>query len=336
MINRVLIVGYGSIGARHLRLFRDRLPHADIRILRHKFSDILPIEANGIFYQMEDALSFCPNLVVITNPSSHHIDVAIPFARIGSHLFIEKPISNSVENVSELIEICEDNGLLLGVGYNLRFLQTLNHFRNEINSGLIGHVLSVECRVGQYLPDWRPNVNYRNCVSGNKSLGGGVLLELSHEIDYLRWIFGNVKWVSAHLGTQSSLDIDVEDCANILMSFEPSNGFKNTIANLSLDFVRHDKVRSCLAIGEYGTLAWNGLSGEVSLYSASERAWKQLLKHENDVITSYESQCNKLLNCIEGSSNDYPVSGDDGLEALKIIDAIRDSNDRGMKIYLSK
>jgi predicted dehydrogenase len=336
MIDRVLIVGYGSIGSRQLRLLRDRLPYADIRILRHKFSDSLPIEANGVFFQIEEALSFRPNLVVITNPSSHHIDVAIPFARIGSHLFIEKPISNSIKNVAELLSICEDRGLILAVGYNLRYLQTLNYFRGEINQGLIGRVLSVECRVGQYLPDWRPNINYRDCVSGNKSLGGGVLLELSHEIDYLRWIFGSVQWVSANLETQSSLDIDVEDSANILMSFESSNGFKSTIANLSLDFVRHDKVRCCLAIGEYGTLAWNGLSGEVSLYSASERSWKQLLKHENDVIDSYESQCNELLNCIEGSNKIYPVSGNDGLETLKVIDAIRDSNDRGMKIYLSK
>jgi predicted dehydrogenase len=334
MIDRILIVGYGSIGSRHLQLFRKKLPNAIIKILRHKYCDGLPIGADGIFFTTEDALNFSPNLVVITNPSSHHINIAIPFARIGSHLFIEKPISNCLENVSDLINICEDRKILLAVGYNLRFLQSLNFFRNKINQDLIGRVLCLESRAGQYLPDWRPNKDYRETVSGNKSLGGGVLLELSHEIDYLRWIFGNMKWVNANLVTQSTLDIDVEDCANILMAFQSRDASKDIVASLTLDFVRHDKVRSCLAIGENGTLEWNGLSGEVNLYCASEKKWKQLFKKENDINCSYESQCNELLNCIKNSGKNYPVNGKDGLETLKIISAIRDSNTHGMKIQI--
>lgn len=336
MIDRVLLVGYGSIGAKHLPLLRNRLPNASIKILRHKFNDELPLGADGIFFKTQDALSFRPNLVVIANPSSHHIDIAIPFAKIGSHLFIEKPISNCLKNVLKLINICKAKQLLLAVGYNLRFLQTLNYFRNQINNGLIGRVLSVECRAGQYLPDWRPNTDYRESVSGNKGHGGGVLLELSHEINYLRWIFGDIKWVNGNLETQSSLDIDVEDCAHILIAFKSKNESKDTIATLGLDFIRHDKVRECMAIGEYGTLAWNGLSGEVNLYSVREKKWKQIFKKADDLACSYESQFNELVNCIDRSSNEYPVNGEDGLETLKIINAIRDSNTHGTKIHLSK
>ena len=79
--------------------------------------------------------------------------------------------------------------------YNLRFLPSLQAYRERIQFGVIGKVLSVRCEIGQYLPSWRPGSDYRQAVSASRALGGGALLELSHEIDYLRWIFGEVAWV---------------------------------------------------------------------------------------------------------------------------------------------
>ena len=97
--------------------------------------------------------------------------------------------------------------------YNLRYNRSLNFFKNSFQTGILGDLHSVRCEVGHYLPYWRTNTDYRKSVSAQKILGGGVLLELSHEIDYLIWIFGSISKVNAFLTRHSSLEIDVEDTA---------------------------------------------------------------------------------------------------------------------------
>ena len=120
-----------------------------------------------------------------------------------------------------LINICQSKKIALMTAYNLRFQPSLQEFRKQIKQQRIGKILSVRVEVGQYLPNWRPESDYRKGVSAQKKLGGGVLLELSHEIDYISWIFGDYKWVKAHISKQSNLEIDVEDTAYLLLGFKP-------------------------------------------------------------------------------------------------------------------
>jgi len=139
---------------------------------------------------LDDALRFHPQAAVIANPASHHLDLAMPLAQAGVHLLVEKPVSSSTHRVSELIEVCRVRGITLMTGYNLRFLPSLKRFRELLEEKRVGRVLSVRAEIGQFLPSWRPGFDYRQSVSARATLGGGVLLELSHEIDYLRWLFG--------------------------------------------------------------------------------------------------------------------------------------------------
>jgi predicted dehydrogenase len=204
MINKVLIVGLGSIGKRHLRLARELLPNADIRVLRHQHTSDIPENSNGCFFNIEDAVHFKPQIAVVAGPAPFHIDIAEALAFAGTHLLIEKPLSSSLDNVAKLLETCRKQRVILLTGYNLRFLPSLQKFRELLSEGILGELLSVRCEVGQYLPSWRPDDDYRIGVSARRDLGGGVLLELSHELDYLRWIFGEVEWVSAILSKQSN------------------------------------------------------------------------------------------------------------------------------------
>ena len=121
-MERILIVGLGSIGYRHLRIARNLLPHADIRILRHKHSDDLPEEANGAFFNINDAIKFSPEAAVISNPAPFHMESASALVRIGCHLLIEKPLSNNSDNTDYFLESVKDFNQVILVGYNLRFL----------------------------------------------------------------------------------------------------------------------------------------------------------------------------------------------------------------------
>ena len=324
LIDRLLIVGYGSIGQRHLRIARGLLPNADIRVLRHQKCESVPEYADGCMSNLDDALAFEPQAAVIASPSTFHMQTAQPLAEEGVHLLVEKPLAASFGGTPRLLASCAAYGNVLMTAYNLRFLPSLQAYRDEVQSGVIGNVLSVRCEIGQYLPSWRPGSDYRHGVSASRALGGGALLELSHEIDYLRWIFGEVAWVKASLSRQSNLEIDVEDTAHLILGFEADAEGRKLIANLNMDLVRHDTTRQCLAIGEHGSLRWNGFTGVVELFSAGGTAWERVFAHTPQRDESYIAEWQHFLACIR---DDVPplISGQDGLAALNIVEAARRS-----------
>lgn len=328
-IDRILIVGLGSIGARHLRLARAVVPDADIRVLR-RADGPLPDNASGCFAELAQAIQFKPQIAVIATPASLHLSVAQALAEVGAHLLVEKPLASSQEGVNRLIETCRAGAQVLLVGYNLRFLSSLQRFREAVHKGVVGEVLSVRCEVGQHLADWRPGTGYRNTASAKRELGGGALLELSHELDYLRWIFGEVDWVSACLRKQSTLEIDVEDTAHLLLGFG-RNGKRGLVASANLDFIRHDPTRNCTAIGELGTLCWDGIQGTVRQYAPASSEWTELFRRSPARDESYLAEWMHLLACVDGSEMPA-VSGEDGLRVLEIVAAARIASERAMQV----
>jgi predicted dehydrogenase len=275
-------------------------------------------------FSLHDALTFAPQAAVIASPSTFHLQTAQPLAEIGVHLLVEKPISASLTGVAALLACCEARGNVLMTAYNLRFMPSLQAFRDKVQSGLIGKVLSVRCEIGQYLPSWRPRSDYRSGVTALRAMGGGALLELSHEIDYLRWIFGEVAWVKASLSKQSNLEINVEDTAHLILGFEANIKGRNLIGNLSMDLVRHDTTRQCLAIGENGSLRWSGLEGVVEYFPAGGTEWKKISEHKPQPNESYIAEWQHFIACIRDGRVPI-VSGQDGLASLIIIEAARRS-----------
>ncbi len=333
MISRILIVGLGSIGKRHLRVARELLPNADIRVLRHQLTNEIPEYSNGCFFEIEEAINFLPQIAVIANPAPFHIAAAQALSEHRIHLLVEKPLSSSLDGVAKLIATCKKYDVTLVTGYNLRFSLSLNRFRDLLNEGVIGKILSVRCEIGQYLPSWRPNDDYRKGVSARSELGGGVLLELSHELDYLHWIFGDIEWVNATLSRQSDLDINVEDTAHITLGFFPKPNLHQLIGVVNLDFIRHDTTRICTAIGDKGSLRWNGLSGQVDIFKPKEKDWTILINKKELRDESYHAEWNNFIECVLEKKSPV-VKGEDGLEVLEIIEAVKKSASSGQRVFL--
>jgi len=334
MIERILIVGLGSIGKRHVRILQEIVPNVEITVLRHKeCQDLSVLGIKNCVTNIIQALKFKPQAAIISNPASFHIDVATQLAQEHVHLLIEKPISNSTKGVAELIDICSNNGTVLMTGYNLRFLPSLLKFRSLLRDGFCGSVFSVRAEVGQYLPSWRPESDYKKDVSANATLGGGVLLELSHEIDYMRWLFGEVEWVNAIELKQGNLEIDVEDTLHMILGFENTADKKPIVATLSMDFIRHDSTRSCTVIADRGTLRWNGVDGDIKYFEQGNTDWQLLYENKNERDSSFTAELDHFLKCI--TKADKPkITGNDGLVVLKIIEAIRESSSIGSKVYI--
>jgi len=290
---RYLLVGLGSIGKRHVRLLRTL--DADARIAAWRRGDSGHEPAEGIDQVMleEGSLdAWRPDAAVVATPAALHLPAALACARRGVPLFIEKPLADRLDGLDELAELCAGQRLVVMVGYCLRFHPAVAALTQAARAGRIGRVLSLRAEVGQYLPDWRPGQDYRTGVSARADLGGGAVLELSHELDYARWLAGEVRAVRAWTGSISNLHLGVEDVAEILLEFEGG-----AVGSIHLDMVERWPHRSCRVIGTDGTLEWNAGEQRVRVFTPAA-GWQKLLEGPVDPDAMYLAELRHFLDCV--------------------------------------
>ena len=292
---KFLIAGYGSIGKRHLK---NILSNSNSKIIIYsKRKDLSNLEKKNI--KVSNSLDKCldenPNAALITNETSNHIPISKKLAQAGLDLFIEKPLSNSLKSVSDVIKITKNKKLMTLMGCNLRFHDCIKKIKSLIEQQKIGKIISVQVECGTYLPDWHPNEDYSKGYSARDDLGGGVVLTCIHEIDYLYWFFGEVQEVFSITGKFSNLKLKSSDLSAIIMKFR-----NNVIAEVHLDYFQKPETRSCKIIGTKGTIVWNSTTNEVKLYNLKNKKWSTKLKinnyKKNDM---YKKELAHFIQCIK-------------------------------------
>lgn len=315
-----LIVGSGSIARRHLANLRMLRPKSRIIVLRRQqsVSGDLP-EADRVVNTLEDAIHECPETAIVANPAPFHVPIAQALAEAGCHLLVEKPFSDRMDGLDALIDTCASRGVTLMVGYNLRFCPSLQAMARMVAEGAVGRVLHVNAEIGQYLPDWRPATDYRAGVTAQASLGGGALLELSHEIDIALWLGGPVASLTASLGRVGDLEIDTEDCVDLLVNF--SSGARG---HVHMDLLQRVPTRGCRVVGSEGTLEWDYFEDTLRLGRPGE-TWRQLevprLNQRNDM---YLNELGHFFACVEQGVLPL-VPGSAGRAVLAVALAARES-----------
>ena len=262
---RFMIAGYGSIGRRHLHNLMT-LGEQDVFLYRTGRSTLPAEEIAGVESEtdLEAALARKPHAVIIANPTASHLSVAIPAARAGCHLLLEKPISHDLTGLPELKQALSEGGGQVLIGFQFRYHPGLRKIDQVLSSGELGVPLSARCEWGEYLPGWHPWEDYRQSYSARPELGGGVVLTLSHPLDYLSWFFGTVTDLWADACSLSSLGLDVEDHAEIILRF--SSGVR---ASLHLDYYRRPPVHRLEITCEDGVIAWDNADGAATLIHAA-------------------------------------------------------------------
>lgn len=262
---RFLIAGFGSIGRRHLRNLR-ACGQNDLVLLRSNHST-LPTDEIGdipVETEIDKAMAHHPDGVIIANPTAFHLDVAIPAAKAGCSILMEKPITDRIEKIGELESALNTgNGKLL-MGFQFRFHPGLLKIKELMQTGEIGRPLSFQACWSEYLPDWHPWEDYRKSYSARKDLGGGVTLTLCHPFDYIRWLFGEVDFIWGYNGKISDLELSVDDIAEVGVKME-----NDSVGSIHLDYFRRF-VRNDLEItGTEGVLHWNNSDACVTLQNAA-------------------------------------------------------------------
>ena len=334
----IFVVGCGSIGERHIRNLIDISSHNIIVFDTSKerldfIKERYDVETHD---NIEQCFEYDIDAVIVCTPPNTHIQVAEQAIAHGAHVFIEKPISDRFDGLDDLIEKATDNKKIISIGYCFRFSEGLKMIKSLIDSGKLGRILSVKAEFGQYLPDWRPWQNYKQSYTAKKELGGGIILDGSHEIDYLYWLVGDVKEVFCYADKISDLEVETEDTAEILLRF--SNG---AIGEIHLDFIQRAYSRNCKIIGEKGTLTWDFGEHKVSLYLADSKEW-EIYDVDVDVNLMYIEEMKHFLQCINGLSMPL-IDAAQGKRVLEIVLAAKESSENktiidisGVNIYTDK
>jgi len=293
---RVLVVGAGSIGQRHMRNLRT----LGIQHLAAYDSDgdrLAPLVAElGIqaFGDFKSALRvFNPEIVFVCTPPVLHASQALQALAAGAHIFVEKPLATTLADARDLVAQTEQHRRIAQVGYNLRFNAGLQKVKELVDAGSIGRILWACAEFGQYLPDWRPWQDYRKSYSAQQTLGGGVILDVSHELDYVIWLLGKPTEVLCMAGKVSDLEVDVEDCATVLLRF--ANGAH---ADVHIDCVQRGYSRSCKLAGERGTITWDYVAHQVQIYRAETKSW-DTLSYSEDGNDMYLAEVRHFLECVD-------------------------------------
>ena len=262
---RVLVTGRGSIAQRHVCHLRELVPDISLAVVTGSDEVDAGLLPCTIFRDIQTAMAWSPDAVVIASISSKHGYELESCLRLGIPVFVEKPLLTSTTDIQNIEALLFSAHPASVVGCNLRFLPSLRRLRQVLQDGLIGTVVRAHLEVGQWLPDWRPGRALDSSYSADAGSGGGVVFDLVHEIDAALWLLGDLTLVSAVGGHLSSLPIRAPDTSVALL--RAASGHPVTV---SLDYVSRKPVRRYVFVGEGGTLIWDMQAGRLSLITATD------------------------------------------------------------------
>jgi predicted dehydrogenase len=325
-ITKVVVVGLGNIALRHRRNLKLLLP--DVFIIAvpasGKISNQSVEFSDQIILSLVEVIDIGVDMAIIASPTTFHAMHAKSFLIAGIPTLIEKPVTSNSQDAFELINIHEDTNTPVAVGYCLRYMPSSIKIKELLDQNIIGPIYNACVNVGQYLPDWRPLKDYRTSVSAKVNLGGGALLELSHEIDYIQWLLGSMKVHYAHLRSSSELNLEVEELVDLVLISDTG-----TVCNIHLDFLQKKLSRMCSFIGEKGRLDWNLLTNSITLHTGKESV---ILFSESDWDSNkmYLSLLIDFLDLISGRQNST-ISLEQAVQTIKLIENAKKCAIQGVK-----
>ena len=301
---KVLIVGLGSIAKKHVVAIRKLTENVDLYALRSAEDSPIFEKVINLFTEKQIA-EHNFDFAIISNPTSEHKSAISMLLGLKIPLFIEKPLFDVVGlQEKELLSKMELLQIPTYVACNLRFLDSIQFIKKEVEDKRINEV-NIYC--GTYLPDWRPGENFRKSYSANIEMGGGVHIDLIHELDYTFWLFGAPLRTDSLFTSCSSLEISSFDYANYRWQY------KGFTANVVLNYYRKDPKRSLEIVCEQGTYYVNLLKNEVSFNSDI------IFTSEQKIADTYETQMNFFLtNILTGNELDFNTA----FEAYQILNYV--------------
>lgn len=332
-MTKTLIAGLGSIGRRHLRNLI-ALGEKDIVLLRSHRATLPEAELGDwpTETEIEAALRrHKPEAVIVANPTALHFSVALPAARAGCAILLEKPVSGSMEGVDQLQKALQEGEARILMGFQFRFHPGLLRARKLIEDGGIGRIISAQVHYGEYLPAWHPWEDYRQGYAARSDLGGGVLLTQCHSLDYLPWLMGEPRSVSGFVGKLSDLQIDVDDTAEVMLQFAGGS-----VGTIHLDYAQQPPSHQMQVEGTRGSLNCDLLTGVTKTFRGETSSWEDF-----PPPSGWERNAmfmDEMAHFLAVARREAPPACtlEDGIQVMRLIEAIRKSSDSGQRLSLKR
>jgi len=266
----------------------------------------------------ERGLATRPDAVLVCTPPVSHVTLARQAIEAGCHVFVEKPVALASDEVPPLLDASKRAGRLVVVGFNLRFLPSLRRVKALLDAERIGPVYAARAYFGSYLPEWRAGRDYRDNYAVSAAQGGGALLDLVHEFDYVGWLFGEATELCCAAGHVSALAGDTEDLAEVTLRFA-----SGLVAQIHLDYLRRVYRRDLEIVGADGVITWDYRSravrvlgpgpGDSEIHDGADDGPNEAM---------YVDEMRHFVRCIEG--RDEPlVDGWEALRSLRMVEAAK-------------
>lgn len=328
---KILFIGLGSIGQRHLRniislnkkseIYRfsetDRQMIISDNLKKAKKTNIDEKYRIQRLKNINEIKKIKPNITFICNPSSKHMKFALIAAKNKSHIFIEKPLSNNLRSVKNLMNIVNKNKIICFVGYNMKFNPIIIFLKKIINNNKYGNLLFIKSNFGKSLNSFHPYENINKVIYSKKDLGGGVVLEISHEIDFIKWIIGEEPhYINSISSTVGNNKIDVENLCFSHFAFKKKN--RNIFANLNLDMTQMNDERNLTLSFDKSTIKVNLTNNEIFLFND---------KNEKIILSKYRkfkrnemyiSELKYFFDCIKKRKKNHINDLKNAVSTLKI------------------
>ncbi len=331
-VESILIVGLGSIGRRHARVFKaagiENIAGADLRQdrLDQAREEIGLTDLSTDYAELLGKQKF--DAALITLPTAYHPPAIMAAAEAGCHLFIEKPVAADQTGLDEVEALISKKGLLAYTAYCYRFSRPAERMKEIVDSGRLGRILCARLKISTYLPDWHPWEDYRDFYMAKLDQGGGARLDESHGIDLLRWMFGEVSSVFALVDKVSDLEIDADDLTVMTLRF--ANG---TIGEAHFDLLGRTARIDAEFIGSEGTLLWDRISGKIEIYDAATKEWELEDFGTDSFVQSYDRQAAHFIDCVRNGTTPRTTLAD-GRKTLAVLIAALESSKTGRLVEL--
>lgn len=298
---KILIIGLGSIAKKHIKVLRKLDSDLILYALRSSESEY---KEEGVFdIYLWSKVPKDLDFIIISNPTSMHAETILKCLNFEVPLFIEKPVFESLNRTKEIIRKVKNKKIITYVACNLRFHPAIQFLKREVSRNL---PIEYNSYCGSYLPEWRPNTDYREVYSAKKELGGGVHLDLIHEIDYCKYLLGSPIKNFSYFKKKSALEINSIDIAHYVFEYEMTSAF------ITLNYYRRDIKREIECIWEDKTWLIDLLSNTIT----NEKD-EIIFSEPFDFMDTYISQMESFIKHVE--RNELPENNiEEGIETLKL------------------
>jgi len=322
-----LIVGCGSIGQRHIENLLS-LEQKNIKIYDTDYVLAKKISKKFNVEQLEILDFKKVNCTLICTPPSTHVSIAKKALSELSHVFIEKPLDNSLRNIDNILKIAKKKSLNIFVGYVFRFDHGLQKIEKLLKQNTIGKIVSFDAYEGWYLPNWRSWQDHTKSYTGSKKLGGGIILDGSHELNYALWLIGEIKQVFSYFNPVPSLNVKAEGIAEILLISK-----SNSIGRIHLDFINPKYNRRFEILGEKGSIRWNFETKKIEIQKAGSVKFKTI-KYAINNNQMYIDEMKYVISCILEKKKNNLITFNDAKRTLEISLAIKKSGNSGRAVFV--